>query len=156
MNFLIIANFNLNYPPNTLSDDQKIQLLTSVQTIAVVGLSPKPNRPSHQVAKAMQEFSYKIVPVRPAIESVLGEPAYKSIVDIPFTVDLVNVFRASKHVFGIVQQCIECGIPAVWLQEGVRDEQAARVAADAGISIVMDLCIYKEFIRLQLNTTNAD
>ena len=81
---------------NTLNDQQKIQLLTAAQTIAVVGLSPKTNRPSHRVAKAMQEFSYKIVPVRPAIDSILGEQAYGSIPAIPFAVDIVNVFRASK------------------------------------------------------------
>lgn len=141
---------------NMLNDQQKIQLLTTAQTIAVVGLSPKSNRPSHRVAKAMQEFSYKIIPVRPAIDSVLGEHAYDSISAIPFPVDIVNVFRASKYVAGIVQQCIECGIPAIWLQEGVRDDQAAQVAIDAGITIVMDLCIYKEFIRLQIKRENAE
>ena len=141
---------------NTLNDQQKIQLLTNAQTIAVVGLSPKTNRPSNRVAKAMQEFSYKIVPVRPAIDSVLGEQAYDSIPAIPFPVDIVNVFRASRYVAGIVQQCIECGIRAIWLQEGVRDDQAAQLAVDAGISIVMDLCIYKEFIRLQITPANAE
>ena len=140
----------------TLNDEQKTQLLTSVQTIAVVGLSPKPNRPSHRVAKAMQQFTYKIVPVRPAVKSILGEQVYASILDIPFSIDLVNVFRASKHVPAIVQQCIECGIPAIWLQEGIQDVQAARVANDAGINMVMDLCIYKEFIRLNLQSNNAE
>lgn len=140
----------------TLNDEQKTQLLTSVQTIAVVGLSPKLNRPSHRVAKVMQQFSYKIVPVRPAVDSILGEQVYASIPDIPFSIDLVNVFRASKHVSAIVQQCIECGIPAIWLQEGIHDEQAARVAKDAGINVVMDLCIYKEFIRLNLKPNNAE
>lgn len=139
-----------------MNDEQKTQLLTRVQTIAVVGLSPKPNRPSHRVAKAMQQFSYKIVPVRPAIDSILGEQVYASILDIPFSIDLVNVFRASKHVPAIVQQCIECGIPAIWLQEGIQDEQAARVANDAGINMVMDFCIYKEFIRLNLQLNNAE
>ena len=146
----------MNTLQKTLDDEQVIQLLTTTQTIAVVGLSPKPNRPSHRVAKAMQEFAYKIVPVRPAVDSILGEKVYASISDVPFPVDLVNVFRASKHVAAIVQQCIECGIPAIWLQEGVRDEAAAKTARDAGISIVMDLCIYKEFIRLGINSTNAE
>lgn len=146
----------MNTLQETLDDEQKIQLLTTVQTIAVVGLSPKPDRPSHRVAKAMQEFSYKIVPVRPAVDSILEEQAYALIADVPFPVDLVNVFRASKHVAAIVQQCIECGIPAIWLQEGVRDDEAAKTARDAGISMVMDLCIYKEFIRLQINSNNAD
>lgn len=140
----------------TLNDEQKTQLLTSVQTIAVVSLSTKPNRPSHRVAKAMQQFAYKIMPVRPAVDSILDEQVYASILDIPFSIDLVNVFRASKHVPGIVQQCIECGIPAIWLQEGIQDEQAARVAKDAGINVVMDLCIYKEFIRLNLKPNNAE
>ena len=141
---------------DTLSDSDKIQLLKKVQTIAVVGLSLKPSRPSHRVAKAMQRFSYKIVPVRPAVDSILGEQAYDSILDVPVEVDLVNVFRAPEHVPEIVQQCIERGIAAIWLQEGIRHEQAAQAAKDAGISMVMDLCIYKEFIRLGLNSSDVD
>ena len=81
----------------------------------------------------MQEFSYKIIPVRPAIDEILGEHAYGSIAEIPHSVDIVNVFRASKYVAAIVQQCIECGIKAIWLQEGVRDDQAASLATAAGI-----------------------
>ena len=149
-------NVKLTKLPYPLNDEHKTELLTTAQTIAVVGLSPKPERPSHRVARAMQEFSYKIVPVRPAIDHVLGEKAYNSISEIPFPVDIVNVFRASKFVAGIVQQCIECGIPAIWLQEGIRDDKAAQVALDAGISIVMGQCIYKEFIRLQLNAKKAE
>ncbi len=141
---------------DTLSDSDKIQLLQNARTIAVVGLSPRPKRPSHRVAKRMQQFSYKIVPVRPAVDRVLGEKAYASILDLPMKVDLVNVFRASRFVPAIVQQCIECGIPAIWLQEGIYHEQAAQAAKDAGISMVMNLCIYKEFMRLNLQHNEVD
>lgn len=139
-----------------ISDEEKIQLLSNVHTIAVVGLSPNPERPSYRVARAMQQFAYKIVPVRPAINTILGEQVYASISDVPFTIDLVNVFRASKHVPSIIQQCIQCGIPAIWLQEGISHKQAEQRAIDAGIFILSDLCIYKEFMRLKLNTINAD
>ena len=134
----------------TLSDQQKRELLERVQTIAVVGLSPKPERPSHRVAKFLQSCSYKVVPVRPAISTLLGEPVYKALNDIPFKVDLVNVFRASQYVPEIIEQCIQCGIKAIWLQEGVIHNEAAERAQKAGISVIMDECIYKEIIRLDL------
>ena len=139
-----------------LSDADKKRLLEEVQTIAVVGLSPKSDRPSHRVAKAMQKFSYKIVPVRPAVDSILGEQVYNSLLDVPFKVDLVNVFRASKHVPPIVEQCIETGVRAIWLQEGITHELAAQSAINAGISFIMDQCIYKEFIRLGLNNNDVE
>ena len=139
-----------------LNDTQKLRLLRDVKTVAIVGLSPKPSRPSHRVAQAMQKFAYKIVPVRPDVASVLGEKAYNSIADIPFKVDLVNVFRAPEHVPLIVDQCIQCEIPAIWLQEGIIHDQAAQTAKDAGLSIVMDKCLYKEIIRLGLNDTYVD
>lgn len=134
-----------------LSDQQKRDLLEQVQTIAVVGLSPKPERPSHRVAKFLQNNSYKIVPVRPAISTLLGEQAYKVLNDIPFTVDLVDVFRAPQYVPEIVEQCINCGIRAIWLQEGVIHNEAAERAQNAGVSVIMDKCIYKEFIRLEID-----
>lgn len=127
------------------------EILQSVKKIAVVGLSPKRNRPSYRVAQAMQEFSYQIVPVRPAVDCILDEQVYKSLQDIPFEVDLVNVFRAPDFVPAIVDDCIALKIPAIWLQEGVIHEQAAQRAVDAGIQVIMDRCIYKDYLRLMAN-----
>ena len=138
------------------SDDDKvvIELLRNVTTIAVAGLSPKENRPSHRVAKYLQLFSYTVIPVRPGVDEVLGEKAYKVLSDIPFKPDLVNVFRASKHVAEIVESCIELGIKKIWLQEGVIDHQAQIKAQNAGITMIMDRCIYKEIVRLGINENN--
>lgn len=136
-------------------DDQAItELLYDVRTIAVVGLSPKLNRPSHRVAKHLQEFRYQVIPVRLGVTSVLGEKVYRSLIDIPFKVDLVNVFRASKYVPEIVDACIECGINKMWLQEGVSHEGAEKKAQQARISIIMDRCIYKEILRLGISQLN--
>jgi predicted CoA-binding protein len=126
-------------------------ILQSAKKIAVVGLSPKSNRPSYRVAQAMQQFSYQIVPVRPGVDYILGEQVYKSLQDIPFAVDLVNVFRAPEFIPAIVDDCIALNIPALWLQEGVIHEQAAQRAIDAGIQVIMDRCIYKDYLRLMAN-----
>lgn len=124
------------------------RLLQQVRTIAVVGLSPRTSRPSHQVAGAMQRFGYRIIPVRPAVREVLGERAYGSLREVPEPIDLVDVFRASEHVAGIVDTCIELGLPALWLQDGVVDSAAAMRARDAGITVIMDRCIYRDYVRL--------
>lgn len=128
--------------------DQIRDLLLSVKTIAVVGLSPKENRPSHGVSKAMQGFGYRIIPVRPAVDHVLGEPAYASLDELPETPDLVDVFRAPEYVDEIVDQTIALGAKAIWLQEGVVNEPAAEKARAAGLTVVMDRCIYKEYLKL--------
>lgn len=123
-------------------------LLQRVRTIAVVGLSPQPNRPSHAVARHMQRFGYRIVPVRPLVTEVLGEQAYASLADIPLPVDLVNVFRAAEHIPAIVEQCIELELPAIWIQEGIINEAAAQRAREAGMEVVMDRCIYRDYVAL--------
>lgn len=123
-------------------------LLGQVKTIAVVGLSPNPARPSHHVAAAMQGFGYRILPVRPAVAEVLGENAYPDLYALPQRPDLVNVFRAPEHVMPLVDACIELGIKAIWLQDGVINEAAAEKAATAGITVVMDRCIYRDYVRL--------
>ncbi|HKJ77107.1 MAG TPA: CoA-binding protein [Gammaproteobacteria bacterium] len=130
-------------------DDATLRrLFETTRTIAVVGLSPKPNRPSHQVARYMQQAGYRILPVRPAVESILGEPAYPSLADLPEVPDLVDVFRAPEHVPEVVDACIALGVPALWLQEGVVHEEAAARAQAAGLTVVMDLCLLKEHARL--------
>jgi predicted CoA-binding protein len=122
-------------------------LLQRVRSIAVVGLSPRPNRPSHQVAAQLQRFGYRIIPVRPAVDSVLGEKARASLEKLPERVDLVDVFRAPEHVDAIVDQCIRLGLPAIWLQDGVVNLPAARRARDAGMFVVMDRCVYRDYMR---------
>jgi predicted CoA-binding protein len=131
-------------------DDATLRmLLDRVKTIAVVGLSPQPARPSYRVAQAMQHYGYRIVPVRPLIDSVLGEKAYASLADIPFAVDLVDVFRAAEHVPAIVEQCLALHLPAIWIQEGIVHEAGARQAQAGGMTTVMDRCLLKDYIRLK-------
>jgi len=122
-------------------------LLQRVKTIAVVGLSPKPDRPSFGVSQAMQRFGYRIVPVRPALDSALGEKAYARLADIPFPVDLVNVFRESAAIPGVVEEALAINAPAIWIQEGIVHDEAAEKARAAGLSVVMDRCIYKDYMR---------
>jgi hypothetical protein len=133
----------VNPPP-----DEIRALLRRVRTIAVVGLSPRPDRPSHTVARALQRFGYRIVPVRPAVGEVLGEKAYARLADIPFPVDLVDVFRAAEHIPGVVDECLAIGAPAIWIQEDIVHEAAAEKARAAGLTVVMDRCIYKDYLRL--------
>ena len=130
------------------SPDAIRRLLGDVKRIAVVGLSPKPDRPSYVVAEAMQRYGYEIVPVRPATDEVLGAKAYPSLPEVPGEVDLVDVFRAPEHVGPIVDACIERGVRYLWLQEGVVNPAEAERAAAAGITVVMDRCIYKDYLAL--------
>ena len=130
-----------NPPPEVIRD-----LLSRVKTVAVVGLSPKPDRPSHQVARALKRFGYRIIPVRPGVAEVLGEKAYARLADVPEKIDLVDVFRAAEHLDDIVDECIRLGIPAIWIQEGIVNEAAAMRARAAGLLVVMDRCIYKDHV----------
>lgn len=128
--------------------DEIRALLRRVKTIAVVGLSPKPERPSHGVAKALQGFDYRIIPVRPASAEILGEKAYAGLRDVPSPIDLVDVFRAAEHLDALVDDCLALGIPAIWIQEGIVNEAAAQRARGAGMTVVMDRCIYKDYMAL--------
>jgi predicted CoA-binding protein len=127
------------------SADEIRALLGEIKTIAVLGLSDNPERPSYRVARAMQELGYRIVPVRPGQREVLGATAYATLAEVPDVPDLVDVFRASEHVPGIVDECIAKGVKRLWLQEGVVNEAAAEKARAAGITVVMDRCIWKEY-----------
>lgn len=124
-------------------------LLDRIKTIAVVGLSPQPARPSFRVAQAMQRYGYRIVPVRPLVDEILGEKAYPSLADIPFAVDLVDVFRAAEHLPAIVEQCLALHLPSIWIQEGIVHEDAAQRARAGGMTVVMDRCLLKEYVRLK-------
>jgi len=128
--------------------DEIKALLTRVKTIAVVGLSPKPNRPSFIVARALQGFGYRTIPVRPAVNQVLGEQAYPSLSDVPEPIDLVDAFRAAEHLDELVDECIRLKLPALWIQEGIVNLPAAERARAAGLLVVMDRCIYKDYVSL--------
>ena len=119
-------------------------LLQRVKTIAVVGLSPDPDRPSYSVAMYLQGCGYRIVPVRPGGGEILGEKIYARLSDIPFAVDIVEHFRRSSEVGAHIDEAIELRVPAVWMQEGIVDEAAAARAREAGLMVVMDRCMLKE------------
>lgn len=131
-----------------ITEDNEISaLLGRTRRVAIVGLSSNPDRPSHIVGKALQGYGFEIVPVNPNENEVLGENAYDSLARVR-TVDMVDVFRRPEYVPEIVDACIAQRIGALWLQEGVVHEAAARRASDAGIDVVMDRCMYKEYRRL--------
>lgn len=127
-----------------MKGDPILELLSRVRTIAVVGLSNSPLRPSHGVSAYMQSQGYRIIPINPQIQESLGQPAYPTLLDVPEKIDLVDVFRRPEFVDEIVDQAIELKIPAIWLQEDVINEPAAERAKKAGIFVVMDRCILKE------------
>ena len=130
------------------SMDEIRALLQRIKTIAVVGLSASASRPSHGVARALQGFGYRIIPINPTLSDVLGEKAYPSLRELPEPVDLVDVFRESSHVAGLVDECIALNLPALWLQDGVVDQAAALRARAAGLTVVMDRCIYRDYVQL--------
>ena len=124
--------------------DEIGKLLLNSKTIAVVGLSDSPLRPSHGVAAYMQTHGYRIIPVNPEIKGALGEKAVRSLSDIKEEIDIVDVFRRSEFVPEVVDEAIRLKVPAIWMQEGVVHETAAAKARQAGILVVMDRCILKE------------
>jgi len=127
--------------------EQIRQLLQSVHSIAMVGLSPNQARPSFRVASGLQSLGYRIMPVRPMVAEVLGEKAFPDLESLPELPDVVDVFRASEHVPAIVESCIKLGIKNLWLQEGVVHEVAAQRAKDAGITVVMDRCMWRDAVK---------
>ena len=130
--------------------DQEIAgLLRSAKTIAVVGLSGNPDRPSYGVAKYLQEQGYRIIPVNPTIDRVLGEKSYPDLASVPGKVDIVDIFRRPEHVPAIVEAAIARGIPAVWMQLGIVNEGAAQLARSAGLTVVMDRCLQLEHFRFE-------
>jgi uncharacterized protein len=129
---------------SSLQPDPIADLLKHSKTIAVVGLSNSPLRPSHGVSAYMQTNGYHIIPVNPEIKGALGEKAYASLLDVPEKIDIVNVFRRPEFVEEVVDQAIRLKVPAIWMQEEVINEEAAEKARRAGIFVVMDRCILKE------------
>jgi predicted CoA-binding protein len=128
--------------------NQISELLHSSRTIAVIGLSAKRFRPSHGVAEYMQHSGYRIIPVNPLETQILGETCYPDLDSVPGPVDIVDIFRRSEFVPEIVEAAIRKGAKAIWMQEGVIHEDAARRAQQAGLTVIMDRCILKDHRRL--------
>ena len=119
-------------------------LLREVKTIAVIGLSPLPRRPSYRIARALQGAGYRIVPVCPLVAEILGEKAFANLNELSDPVDLVHVFRPARFVDAIVDECLAKGFKRLWMQEGIVNEAAAQRASDGGIKVVMDRCIWRD------------
>lgn len=133
----------------SINDPQVIKrILDDCRTIAVVGLSSNPMRPSNGVASYMRRQGYRVIPVNPNEREVFGERAYQSLSDVPEKIELVDVFRRADEAGAVVDEAIRIGAQAVWLQEGVIDEAAAGRALDAGLMVVMDRCWLKDHARL--------
>jgi uncharacterized protein len=129
------------------SADPVAEILNSSKTIAVVGLSNRPMRPSHGVAQYLQSVGYRVVPVNPNEKEVLGEKSYARLEDVPERIDIVDIFRRSEFVPEIVESAIRIGARGVWMQEGVVHAEAAEGARRAGLFVAMDKCILKEHQR---------
>lgn len=126
------------------AEDRELKiLLGDAETIAVVGLSSKPSRPSHDVAAYLQDHGYRIVPVNPVETEVLGEPAYPSLLDIPadVRVDVVDVFRRAEETPAVARDAVAVGAKVLWLQEGIVSDEAYRIASEAGLEVIMGVCI---------------
>ncbi len=117
------------------------EILAQTKTIAVVGLSPKANRPSHDVARYLKEAGFTIIPVNPGQSEILGEKCYPSLTDIPQPVDVVDIFRRPEEVGPVVDQAVAIGAKVVWMQQGIVNEEAAAVARAAGLKVIMDRCL---------------
>jgi predicted CoA-binding protein len=132
-------------------EDRELRaLLGRAHTIAVVGLSSRPNRPSHQVAAYLQDHGYRIVPVNPNETEVLGETAYPTLRDIPaeLHIDVVDVFRRAEHTPPVARDAVAIGASVLWLQEDIVSEEAAAIASEAGLDVIMGVCIRKVRERL--------
>ena len=126
-------------------EEERCALLKRAKNIAIVGLSPNPDRPSHGVARSMQGFGYNVIPIHPAAREILGAKAYPRLADVPVPIDLVDVFRRAEFIDEVVDACIVLGVKAIWIQEGIVNEAAAARARAAGITVVMDRCIYRDY-----------
>ncbi len=126
------------------------QILSQYRRIAIVGLSPNPSRPSHGVALYLERHGYEITPVNPNASEILGHPCYPSLKQVPQPLEIVDIFRDPAAIPGIVDEAIECGAKAIWMQLGLADETAAQKAREAGLAVVMDRCIMIEHARLRV------
>ena len=134
-----------------MSDDAIRRILGETRTIAVVGLSSKPDRPSHDVAAYLQRAGYRIIPVNPRETEVLGEPAYATLRDIPadLSIDIVDVFRRAEETPEVARDAVAIGARTLWLQLGIANDEARAIAEDAGLTVIMDRCLKVDHRRLQ-------
>lgn len=137
--------------PYLPSDDELRSILLAARAIAVVGLSSKPDRPSHEVASFLQERGYRIVPVNPNETEVLDERAYPSLLDVPveIPIEIVDVFRRAEETPGVAEQAVRRGAKVLWLQQGIVNEDARRIAEEAGLTVIMGVCIRTTIGRLE-------
>jgi predicted CoA-binding protein len=137
--------------PYLPSDDELRSILLAARAIAVVGLSAKPDRPSHEVASFLQEQGYRIVPVNPNETEVLDERAYPSLLDVPveIPIEIVDVFRRAEETPGVAEQAVRRGAKVLWLQQGIVNEDARRIAEEAGLTVIMGVCIRTTIGRLE-------
>ena len=124
------------------------KILNQYRIVAIVGVSPNPERPSYRVASYLMEHGYKVIPVNPNAQEILGKTSYPDLSSIPEKIEVVDIFRKSEEVVPIVEEAIKIGVKVVWMQEGVINEEAAAKARDAGLLVVMDKCMLKEHQRL--------
>jgi predicted CoA-binding protein len=136
-------------PLHNASSEEIRRIIQTARTIAVVGLSDKPQRDSYQVAAYLQHAGYRIVPVNPTLTEVLGEKCYPSLRDVPAAIDIVNIFRRPEAVPAIVEEAIAIGARVVWMQDGIVHNEAAQKARDAGLEVVMSRCLLREHAALQ-------
>lgn len=124
--------------------ERKIRKILGYKVMAVVGLSKKPGKPSHYVPKYMKEHGYRIIPVNPTADEILGEKCYPSLDDVPDKIEVVNLFRPSNDVLPIVESALRKKVKAIWMQEGIVNHEAAELAEKKGVLVVMDRCMMKE------------
>ena len=129
--------------------NQEEKILKTYQTVAVVGLSPKSDRPSYRVASYLKKHGYRIIPVNPQAKEILSEICYPDLTSIPERIEVVDVFRSSEQVPAVVEEAIKVEARAVWMQEGVINEEAAARAREAGLLVVMNKCMRKEHLKLK-------
>lgn len=140
-------------PPRQVPDERELRaLLREARTVAIVGLSSKPWRHSHEVADYLQAAGYRVVPVNPNETEVLGERAYPSLRDVPFPIDVVDVFRRPEETPDVARDAVAVGAKALWLQEGTESDEAYTIASEAGLDVVMGLCIKRTRRRLEGET----
>ncbi|MBA4741899.1 MAG: CoA-binding protein [Azoarcus sp.] len=130
------------------TDSQLRELLANTRTIAVVGMSPRPERPSHYVAQYMREHGYTIVPVNPGHHEIAGLACYPSLREVPLAIDMVNVFRRAEDTPPIAHEAVAIGAKSLWLQLGIASAESSRIATAGGLEVVMDLCVKVEHARL--------
>jgi len=143
-----MINTNCELPDCNPPADEIIEILRKCRTIAVVGISPKEARDSNRVAKYLMDQGYEVVPVNPGQREILGKPCFKTLKDIPFPIDMADLFLNPTRVPPVVDQAIEIGVRAIWMQEGVVHNESAQKAGKAGIPVVMNKCIKKEHMKM--------